>query len=275
MITWATLIKQSSARLAEAGVPSPDYDSRELAEFVHGSQPMSLTPVLPQEKTEYEAAISAREARAPLQLITGTMYFRYLTLTAKLGCFIVRPETELVAGAAIEAARAISGPALVVDLCTGSGAIALALATEVPDSTVIGVEVSKKAFVVAEENNAKYGNVVDLRLGDALTECEELRGKVDVVVSNPPYVPNGVVHSPEVNMDPPVALWGGRPDGLAVPGALVRRSATLLKKGGILVMEHAEEQGEALQEIAREAGFSETSTGRDFTDRPRWLRAKL
>lgn len=278
MTTWAALIAQASGTLAQAGVPSPEVDARELAEFACGARPAAAPAPSHAQIQAFEAAVAERAKRIPLQHITGVMYFRYLTLESRPGCFIVRPETELVAGEAIDAAkRSIEkdGHATVVDLCTGSGAIAISVATEVPDAQVYAVEISPEACELARANNIAHGNLVQVIQGDALTACEELRGLVDVVVSNPPYVPAGVVHSPEVQQDPDLALWGGGEDGLEIPSALILRSTELLAAGGILVMEHAEEQAERLCQAALNAGFATARTGHDYTGRPRWLWAKL
>ena len=147
-------ISQATARLAESGVASAHSDARQLAEFVLG-QKLYLLSQAPQDFFDrYEQVITRRAGREPLQLITGRMYFRYLELLSQPGVFIVRPETEVVAGAAIEAASALAAP-LVVDLCTGSGAIACALASEVPGCRVWAVELDSQAAALARVNAQK------------------------------------------------------------------------------------------------------------------------
>lgn len=274
---WLRLIGQGAQVLRDAGVSSSDVNARLLAEYIAGAQP-EIAPYPDQYTIQrYDAAIAQRCAGIPLQHITGTMYFRYLELVSRPGCFIVRPETELVAQAAIDAARtalSVHGSACVVDLCTGSGAIALSVATELPGTRVYGVEISPEALAVATVNNAKYGSVVTLVRGDARTALPELAHACDVVVANPPYVPPTANLPRDVVADPPLALWGGGKDGLELPRQLVARAAHLLRPRGILVMEHAEEQGEALRSEALETGFQSARTGVDLAGRARWLWAQ-
>jgi release factor glutamine methyltransferase len=220
----------------------------------------------------YAALVAERAARVPLQHLTGQAHFRHLTLSVGPGVFTPRPETEVVAGLAIDAARR-SGPApVVVDLCTGSGAIALAVADEVSGATVHAVELSVEAHAWAARNVEATGLPVELRLGDATAAYPELDGTVDVVVSNPPYIPVGMVPlDPEVrDHDPEVALFGGSGDGLAIPLAVARRAAGLLRAGGTLVMEHADSQGEALPAALRRTGeWLDVEDHQDLTGRPR------
>ena len=279
-MSWNELIAAAVASFRAAGLDSPEADTRELAEIAGGERLHVLlgsgTAPTPEQRAHFESMAAARAARVPLQHVTGVMYFRYLELVSRPGCFIVRPETELVAEEAITALRAVvSRPALAVDLCTGSGAIALAVATEVPGVRVIGVELSDSAMAVARENNARYGSVVELIQGDARTELSNFVGQVDVVVTNPPYVPPTHEVSVEALEDPALALWGGGADGTDLPRELIARAAELLRPGGTLVMEHAQEQAEVLVSAALAAGFSQAHTGYDYTGRPRWLWARL
>ncbi len=182
-------VAQATQRLADAGVPSPRTDAEELAAFVHGVKRGELHTV---KDTDFDAryweVIARREAREPLQHITGRAYFRYLELQVGPGVFVPRPETESVVGWAIDAVRAMDVvEPCIVDLCTGSGAIALALAQEVPRSRVYAVELSEDALRWTRKN--MEGSRVELRQGDALTAFPDLDGQVDLVVSNPPYIP--------------------------------------------------------------------------------------
>ncbi len=276
--TWGELVRESADRLAEAGVPSPCVDARELAENVAGESRFLECVPTKEQCLRFEHLIARRAARIPLQHLTGRMYFRYLELVSRPGCFIVRPETEMVAEAAIRAARAAGSFSSnqrgirVVDMCTGSGAIALAIATEVPTARVSAVEISPQAFALAVENNHAYGDRVTLIQEDALTWLPAQ--PVDIVVSNPPYVPAGTEHSPEVQADPAIALWGGGDDGLDFPRALLARARTMLVPGGILIMEHAPSQARELREVARAAGYDQVSTGCDLTGRERFLQAR-
>ncbi len=268
-------ISQATARLAESGVASAHSDARQLAEFVLG-QKLYLLSQAPQDFFDrYEQVITRRAGREPLQLITGRMYFRYLELLSQPGVFIVRPETEVVAGAAIEAASALAAP-LVVDLCTGSGAIACALASEVPSCRVWAVELDPQAAALARVNAQKNHNVsvIEADATGPLTELAEIEGQVDVVVTNPPYVPAGLIEDSETaSYDPPLALFGGGVAGLEVPLKLIKRASSLLRPGGVLVMEHDPSQAEALVKAAKAAGFSQGECHQDLTGRQRYLQA--
>lgn len=279
---WRRLVDGAASVLAAAGVPSPHHDARLLAEHVAG-RPVVLAPApAPEDFSRYAALIEQRRQRVPLQHLTGEMTFRHLTLEAGPGAFITRPETETVAGAAIEAASRCAQP-VVIDLCTGSGAIALAVATEAPHSHVHAVELSAEAVAVAARNVARYtppGRAAPVRLisGDAtaaLPELAALRGRADVVVSNPPYIPpDQEPVDPEVrDHDPGLALYGGGADGLDVPRGVIAQAAVLLRPGGVLIMEHAEVQAEAARSIAAESGYTAITTGRDLTGRDRYLQA--
>ena len=273
-------VRNAAARLGAAGVASPETDARLLAEHVLG-RPMLLadgagSDFLP----AYLPLVARRAAREPLQRILGVMWFRGLGLVSRSGVFIVRPETEVVAGVAIDAAkrRADDGAIpLAVDLCTGSGAIAAALAAEVPDARVVAVEIDDAAAAAARENCERLvpGRVEVVR-ADATDPLalRDLNGQVDVVVSNPPYVPAGAVEDTETaRHEPAVALYGGGPDGLDIPVEVLVRSVALLRTGGVLVMEHGHEQGALLRAAALGAGFKRAETGQDLTGRDRYLHA--
>ena len=276
------LVRQAGERLKAAGVASPEHDARALAEWLLG-RPLPLADGADAAFTAaYAQALRRREAREPLQRITGRMFFRGLELECRPGVFIVRPETEVVAGVAIEAVLArergrVAGGPLVVDLCTGSGAIAAAVAAEVPAARVIAVELADDAVVAAVAACERHapGRVRVLQADAAApSTLAGLDGSVDVVVTNPPYVPAGALEDVETaSYDPRLALFGGGEDGLDLPVALVRRAAALLRDDGLLVMEHDAGQGRALREAALAVGFREASTGQDLTGRDRFLRA--
>lgn len=276
------LVRQAGERLKAAGVASPEHDARALAEWLLG-RPLPLADGADAAFTAaYAQALRRREAREPLQRITGRMFFRGLELECRPGIFIVRPETEVVAGVAIEAVLArerggVAGGPLVVDLCTGSGAIAAAVAAEVPAARVIAVELADDAVVAAVAACVRHapGRVRVLQADAAApSTLAGLDGSVDVVVTNPPYVPAGALEDVETaSYDPRLALFGGGEDGLDLPVALVRRAAALLHDDGLLVMEHDAGQGRALREAALAVGFREASTGQDLTGRDRFLRA--
>jgi len=275
------LVREAGQALARAGVASPDVDARLLAEHLLGG-PVLLADGAPEGfAAAYAALVERRSARVPLQHILGVMWFRGLELACRPGVFIVRPETEVVAGAGIEAARAVAleeeRAPVVVDLCAGSGAIAVAVAVEVPTARVWAVETAPDAVALARENSEHLapGRVRTI-CGDASDPAvlAELDGRVDVVVSNPPYVPAAAVEDLETERhDPALALYGGGVDGLAIPRAILKRAAALLRPGGVLVMEHDPGQGAALRAAALGAGFTEAVTGQDLTGRDRYLRA--
>lgn len=217
-----------------------------------------------------------RESREPLQHITGESPFRHLVLAVGPGVLIPRPETELVAEWAIDALRQVPSPRpRAVDLGTGTGALALALATEVPNAEVFAVELSTAAAEWAERNIARYGDGrVTLVIGDAANALPELDGTIDVVVANPPYIPDSdkPADIEVLGYDPEIALFGGE-DGLRDIRTFIARAALLLRPGGTLVVEHGDGQGEAVRAIAKEAGFSMTTTHTDLLQRERALTA--
>ncbi|MGH8894662.1 MAG: peptide chain release factor N(5)-glutamine methyltransferase [Actinomycetes bacterium] len=269
MTTLRGGLAAATARLAAAGVPSPRYDAEELAAFSLGIERRDLWRH-DEPGAHFETYVGRRAGREPLQHITGRAYFRHLTLAVGPGVFVPRPETEVVAGAAIAAARALPEP-VVVDLGTGSGAIALAVADEAPHATVHAVEADPVAHSWAARNCA--GTAVDLRHGDMADAFADLDGTVDVVVSNPPYIPVGAqVRDPEVAAhDPAVALWSGA-DGLDAVRVVERVAARLLRPGGTVVVEHADLQGRSAPAILTLAGgWSDVRDHVDLAGRDRYL----
>lgn len=251
-------------RLARAGVPSPRTDAEMLLAHVLGVPRgrMFLSDEADRVVSmRFEALLVKRAARVPVQHLLGEAPFRHLVLEVGPGVFVPRPETETVAELAIRALRADSEERLAVDLCTGSGAIALSLATEVPHTVVHAVELEEAAYdwaarnlVAHEAQLAAAGSKVVLHRGDATTVHEgalaALVGRVDVVVSNPPYIPDDAVpREPEVrDYDPPRALFGGS-DGLDVVRGVAVAAAALLRPGGTLLVEHGDQQGERAGEL--------------------------
>lgn len=285
--TLDAAVLAARATLAGAGVPSAEADAIALAAHALGVSTSVVRHrmvlrenVDPDFLRAYAALTARRAARVPLQHLTGRAHFRRLTLAVGPGVFVPRPETEITAGLAIDAARAAAGigiPPRVVDLCTGSGAIALAIKDEAPEAEVIGVEVSEAAYDWARRNRDALGLDVALVLGDATSALTELDGTADVVVSNPPYIPTGAVPvDPEVrDHDPEIALYGGSADGLAIPRRIAVRAAALLKPGGVLLMEHADVQGESLlAALAATGSYADLIDHRDLTGRPRVVSAR-
>ena len=269
-------VRRATSLLKESGVPSPEIDALVLAAHAAGLDLPGVHKAmllgLP-EPAAYAALVDERATRVPLQHLTGRAGFRHLELRVGPGVFVPRPETEMVAGLAIEAAgSAGSEHPVVVDLCTGSGAIALAVKDELPGAQVYAVELDPLAHGWAVANRDALGLDVEIRLGDATAGFADLEGMVDVVVANPPYIPDGMVPlDPEVrDHDPQVALYGGSSDGLAVPLAVAARAADLLRPGGVLVMEHADSQGQSLPAALRHTGrWVEVRDEPDLTGRPR------
>ena len=270
-------VAQATQRLADAGVPSPRFDAEELASFVHdvGRGELHRVP-----DTDFDAryweAVARREAREPLQHITGRAFFRYLELQVGAGVFVPRPETESVVGWAIDAVRAMDvAEPLIVDLCTGSGAIALALAQEVPRSRVHAVELDEGAYGWARKN--VEGSRVTLHHADALTALPELDGQVDLVISNPPYIPltEWEYVAPEArDHDPGMALFSGE-DGLDTIRGLERAAHRLLRPGGVVVIEHADTQGGQVPWIFTEdRGWADAADHPDLNNRPRFATAR-
>jgi release factor glutamine methyltransferase len=268
-------VREATQRLAAAGIASAESDALLLAAHALGTGVGDVRKAMVlggEAPAAYEELVEARASRLPLQHLTGRAGFRRLELEVGPGVFVPRPETEFVAGLAIDAARASGGAPVVVDLCTGSGAIALSVKDEVPAARVCAVELSELAHAWAVRNRERTGLDVEVRLGDAEQAFPELEGQADVVVSNPPYIPVGAVPlDPEVrDHDPEVALYGGSEDGLAIPLAVAARAAALLRPGGVLVMEHADTQGETLPAALLASGrWRDVRDERDLTGRPR------
>ena len=289
-VDLAAALERAARVLADAGVASPRTDAELLAAHLLGvSRPEVVRRALlggTPAPVGLERLVAERAQRVPVQHLTGRAPFRDLELAVGPGVFVPRPETEDVAGAAVVAARAVAatrGTAVVVDLCTGSGAIALALATEVAGTTVVAVEVSDdaRAWAAANIESLAPGRV-DLRAADvtdpsALEVLGDLVGRVDVVASNPPYIPPGQEPlDPEVrDHDPAIALYGGGPDGLTVPRAVIGLAGRLLRPGGWFVMEHADVQGvRALAAVASAGGWHDVEDHHDLAGRPRYVTAR-
>lgn len=273
----SALLRRATQVLADAGVPTPDVDAELLAAHLWGmSRGQLLAAALrgdaaPGDTAAFDALIVRRASREPLQHLTGTAPFRHLELRVGPGVFVPRPETEMVAQLAIDALRAVPDAAPVaVDLGTGSGALALAMATEVPYARVHAAENAVDAFVWAKENFAAVAPHAVLAFVDLADAFPELDGTVSVLVSNPPYVPDAATpRDPEVrNWDPPSALYGGE-DGLDVVRVLSGVGLRLLRPGGTLVIEHGEWQGAPIRALLDADGWRATATHRDLTVRDR------
>lgn len=258
------LLVDAERRLVAVGVGSPGVDAAEIVAFALGTTRSRLflqDEVTPEQRVRIEQLLTRRLSRVPLQHLLGSAGFRRIELEVGPGVFTPRPETELVAEAAIrELAEQPVGQRIAVDLCTGSGAIAISLGMEVPGARVHAVELSEDAVAWAKRNVISHedalsanGSRVEIVHADAGEAAEpgqplsRLAGQVAVVVSNPPYIPPDMVpRDPEVrDHEPKLALYGGGDDGLVVIRAVLRTAAILLKPGGLVVIEHADVQGTA------------------------------
>lgn len=268
--------------LAAAGIGSARAEAELLAAYVLGVPRgrLALADDLDGDQVARLDEVTRRRAgREPLQHLTGRAGFRHLDLSVGPGVFVPRPETELLAGWGVEQARGLPDP-VVVDLCSGSGAIALAVAQELPEARVIAVERSPAALAWLRRNAAERAGAgdrpievveADVTSPDLLAD---LVGRVDVLLCNPPYVPDAVVVPPEVaGHDPAEAVFGGA-DGLAVIRPVVARAATLLRPGGAFGVEHDDTHGSAVPGLlAEDGGFSAVTEHRDLAGRPRFATA--
>jgi len=281
-VVTRALLREATARLAAAGVASPDHDAAELLAHVLGTTRTRLGLVAEpsaQQREAYDALVARRAAREPLQHLTGTAAFRYLELAVGPGVFVPRPETELLAGWGVERAQEVLDAGrvpVVVDLCTGSGAIALAVATEVPAAEVHAVELGEAAGEWAARNLA--GSGVELRHGDMSDAFGDLDGTVDVVLCNPPYIPLEAYESVAAEArdhDPHLALFSGD-DGLDALRVLERVAARLLRTGGVVGAEHADVQGSSAPAVFSRTGrWSDVRDHPDLAGRPRYTTARL
>jgi release factor glutamine methyltransferase len=276
------LLSDATDRLTTDGVASPDVDARLLlaaAAGVSSSRLLTLDVVDDGVAERFARTVARRTAREPLQHITGVAHFRHVELQVGPGVFVPRPETEVMTGwvidRVVEIAAGTPEPPVVVDLCTGSGAIAKAVAHEAPAARVYAVELDSEAAGWAEKNLAGTG--VELRTGDMADAFADLDGGVDVVVCNPPYIPLTAWESVQAEArdhDPEPALFSGA-DGLDAIRVLTRTAARLLRPGGWVACEHAEVQADAVAGLfLRSGSFASVRDHRDLSDRPRYLTAR-
>lgn len=269
-------INRAAGMLAAAGIDSARTDAELLAAHAAGTDRGRLAlaePVDPGFFDRFDDAVATRARRVPLQHITGTAAFGPVQLQVGPGVFIPRPETEAMLEWAL--AQRLPPSPVIVDLCTGSGALAVALAIGIPGATVIAVDDDPAALGYARCNAAS--TAVRLVAAD-VTEpglLPELVGAVDLLVANPPYIPAGTELDPEVSQhDPHHALFGGV-DGMAVIRPIVRRAADLLRAGGLVAVEHDDTTSRSCVEAVRETGaFTEVTPRCDLTERLRFVTAR-
>jgi release factor glutamine methyltransferase len=269
-------IDSATTLLAEAGIDSARYDAEELAAYLAGTERGRLSMLAAPDDTffdHYRATIAERSRRVPLQHLTGVAAFGPLTLSVGPGVFIPRPETEAILEWSI--AQHLPDSPLIVDLCTGSGALALGLARHWPGARVVGIDDSDTALDYARRNAA--GSSVELLRADVTASgvLSQLDGQVDLLVSNPPYVPNDADLDPEVlDHDPSHAVFGG-PDGMTVITAIAELAPRLLRPGGLFAVEHDDTTSALTAELIRSTGLFEVVVPRtDLTGRPRFVTAR-
>ena len=267
-------LADATARLRDAGVESARVDAEVLLAHCLGVERSRLSTVDGVDEAvrrDFVALVERRAAREPLQHICGSAPFRHLDVAVGPGVFVPRPETELLVDAVLPALAAVTAP-IVVDLCAGSGALALSIAREVPGATVYAVELLPDALAWLERNAGTEIAVVAGDLTDP-TLLVQLNGRVDVVVSNPPYVPLGTDVEPEVRADPAQAVFAGA-DGLALMPAVIARAAALLRPGGALAVEHDATHGESVPHLLRSAdAWRDVADHRDLAGTPRYATA--
>ena len=269
------VIGAAEAALAEAGVGSPRADAELLAAHAAGTERgrLASADTGPDFLDRYHQLVAQRAKRTPLQHLTGTAAFGPVTVHVGPGVFIPRPETESLLEWAV--AQPLSDHPVIVDLCTGSGALALALSHHRPDARVIAVDDSEDALSYARRNIA--GTPVELIAADVTAPglLAELDGQVDLVVANPPYIPEGAALEPEVaEHDPAHALFGG-PDGMAVIDRIVDLAARLLCGNGGCAVEHDDTtSARTVEAFTRTGQFVDVTARTDLTGRPRFVTAR-
>ncbi|MDI6830954.1 MAG: peptide chain release factor N(5)-glutamine methyltransferase [Actinomycetota bacterium] len=279
LIAWAAGV------LSRQGVERPRLNAELLLAHCTGRSRVDLyaypeRPLSRAQKEEFEAAVARRAAREPLQYITGRKGFRYLELEVDPRVLIPRPETELLAQRAVELASAAGGRPVVVDVGTGSGCVALSVARECPSAAVFATDISPDALEVARSNAVREGldGMIDFRRGDLLEALEEgLRGKLDLVVSNPPYIKENEFPTlpPEVREhEPRTALVAG-PAGTEVHLRLMEQALSWLAPRGCLLMEGGADQVEGLAVRAARMGYVEARTHRDLNGLPRVVECRI
>jgi release factor glutamine methyltransferase len=281
-------ISNATSLLTEAKVSSPQVDAELLLAHVLGverSQLITIQEISDEQFSDFNNLVARRANRVPLQHLTGVAYFRHLELAVGPGVFVPRPETELLVDAAIAHLKNIPAPRNAVDLCSGSGAIALSIALEVPGTIVLAVELSDDAVKWLAHNIVDHaaqleavGSHVFIHHGNAgdRTLLADMVGQIDAVVTNPPYIPSDMIpRNPEArDHDPAIALFSGL-DGLDVAREVVVVAADLLKTGGFFGMEHADVQGESMPALfdAMPNTWTNVKDNLDYNKLPRFTTA--
>lgn len=270
-------ISNATSTLREAGVSSPDVDARLLAAHLLGLRPVELMFAEPPAgfECDYAQLVARRAAREPLQHITGSAPFYGVELAVGPGVFIPRPETEVLAQWAVQMLDDAPSAPTVVDLGSGSGALAIAVARAVPAATVYAVERSHEAREYLRRNVEEHAPQVRIVAGDMTDPhlLAELDGSVDLVVSNPPYVPESPELQVEVYADPHEAVFSGT-DGMAAIRGLVPVAQRLLRDGGALGIEHDDTTSAQVQDVVAAGGFGDIRVVKDLAGRARFVTAR-
>jgi release factor glutamine methyltransferase len=284
-LTIVEAINKASRKLLDAGVPAAAFDAELLLRHIlgrdrtwiitHGDDPLGG-----EQAALFEESVRRRVTREPLQYITGVQEFWGLDFIVMPDVLIPRPETELVVEAALKAAESIKTP-LIVDLCTGSGCIAVSLAKELPESRIFAIDRSRKALGVARQNAQRHGVSDHVRFleGDLFGPLEELdiRGKMDIITANPPYVRSGDLPllQPEVkDYEPGMALIAG-PEGTEIAGRIIAAAPEFLRKNGFLIMELGQNQADAVVGMVEETrAYTELELLKDLAEIDRVIVAK-
>ncbi|HZB08709.1 MAG TPA: peptide chain release factor N(5)-glutamine methyltransferase [Rubrobacter sp.] len=270
--------RSAAARLGHAGVPEPVASAEvllaELLGIGRAELAASAGPLTDEQASQYEAWISRRMKREPVQRILGYAYFRNLVLDLNEETLIPRPDTESVVDAALDLIDARGYPCLVLDVGTGAGTIAISIAQERPRCEVHATDISEAALRIARQNAAKNDAAVSFHSADVASGLHSLNGSIDLLVSNPPYVdeisaPRRL--APEVReWDPPVALYSGT-DELGFFRRIFAETPPLLKRGADVVLEIGEGQEEKVQDLGSKSGFVPLGVRNDLAGTPRAL----
>ena len=257
-------------------------DAEHLMAYVLGISRMDLhNPVIVEDRLAgfedltileetFWKLLDARAAHEPLQYLTGVAYFRYLDIQVGPGVLVPRPESELLVQSVLDHCQKLSGVISVVDLGSGSGALALAISTENSNTRVIAVEKDPAAIEWLKKNVSQINEQVRIVESDVVDALEGV--SCDVVIANPPYVPDNQGLPRDVaDHEPSIALFGG-PTGLDIPARFIDTAARLLKSGGFFALEHTEDQGPAIASLLEE-NFADIVLHRDLTQRPRFTTA--
>lgn len=275
MRTLGEALRDATVILKQAAVASPLNDARLIAAHLLDCGPLNVALYMRDPVPDgFDEAVARRAAREPLQHILGRAPMGPLDLHVGPGVFVPRPETEVLADWAVRRGRGVDKP-VVVDLCTGSGALAAYIAHELVDASVTAVELDPGAAAWAERNFDEFTPGVDLVIGDATdpTLLPHLHGRVDIVVSNPPYVPETGDLDPEVYRDPHMAVFSGA-TGMDVITEMIHLIHALLTPGGVVGIEHDDTTSAAVRDVVTgHGGFRDVAVLKDLTGRDRFITA--